>query len=113
MQKVWISLAFLTAALSLRAVNLSTYQYTGKPFTLFSCGPSGTVGTLDCPWGDSRIVSSYSPSDFVLATLKLSSPLAPNLNLQDVTGLPGFQLTISDGVQTFSTATSPPGVVAQ
>lgn len=115
MESAFVLVAMVCACFTLSgqpAAAQVSYEYTGRPFTLFSCGPSGP-GTGDCPWGDPRIVSSYTPSDFVSATLKLSTALGPNLNFQDVSGLPGFQLTMSDGVQTFSTATHPPGVLAE
>ena len=95
---------FLQAAFS--QVN---YQYNGNPFTFFSCGPSlDNMATMDCfnspAPGNSH--TSYIATDHVTATLTFSSALPANLNYQDVTGFPGFVLTMNDGHQTLSSATN-------
>ncbi len=87
-----------------------SYQYTGNPFAYFSCGPSspgpGTLGCFNDP-APGNTLTSYKATDHISATLTLSVALAPNLTLQDVTGLAGYQLTMSDGEQTYSSATTP------
>lgn len=60
------------------------YEYTGRNFDTFS-NPT-----------------SYRNSDRVTATVRLTSPLPPNLVLQDIRALPGFSLTMSDGQQTLT-----------
>ena len=105
------ALLFTTAQLSAQA----TYQYTGNPFTFFSCGPSSPgPGTLDCPNDPApgNALTSYTATDHVTATLTFTSPLAANLNYQDVSTLAGFQLTMSDGHQTLSTP-SPGGSIVR
>ena len=84
----------------------ATYTYTGHPFTLFSCGPSNPgPGTIDCSTpAPTNPDTSYTATDFVSATLTLSSPLAANLAFQDVSTLPGFQLSMNDGQQTLTNA---------
>ena len=80
----------------------TTYTYTGNPFTLFSCGPAVPgPGDVDCTTpAPTNPYTSYLPTDFVSATLTFDSPLGPNLALQDVRTLPGFQLTMADGRHT-------------
>jgi hypothetical protein len=96
----------------------ATYQYTGKSFTYFSCGPSAdNTATMDCfnfpAPGNSN--TSYTATDHVAATLAFDSPLVAGLNYQDVTGQAGFQLTMDDGHQTLisGTATAAGGVIAK
>lgn len=103
------SLSMLVFGLSsLPAATPATYQYTGNPFTLFSCGPSGFGGTMDCPNqpAPGNPLTSYTATDHVTATLTFTSPLPPNLNYVDVTTVPGFQLTMNDGHQTLVTGTA-------
>ncbi|HWC96363.1 MAG TPA: hypothetical protein VG456_06435 [Candidatus Sulfopaludibacter sp.] len=105
------------AALFLAGVTLplhaqTSYHYTGNPFTFFSCGSSGT-GTIDCPNDPApgNSLTSYTATDHVTATLTFTSALAPNLNYQDVSSLPGFQLTMNDGHQTLTTPAA--GLIAK
>jgi hypothetical protein len=102
-----IALAGFTLATVTARAQIS-YSYTGNPFTLFSCGPSGFGGTLDCPNAPApgNPHTSYTATDHVTATLIVSSALAPNLNYQDTTTVPGFQLTMNDGHQTLVTGTA-------
>jgi len=89
----------------------TSYQYTGHPFNLFTCGlePNSTNITVDCTFTNPQ--SSYTTADSVTATLTLAAPLAPNLVSQDVSSYPGFTLTMHDGLQTL-TATTPVGTRA-
>jgi hypothetical protein len=90
-----------------RASAQVSYQYTGNQFNLFSCGTNSTDnGTTDCSTPGPNANTSYSASNFVTATLTVTSALPPNLNFQSVTGLPGFQVTMSDGQQTLSSGSS-------
>src|SRR5579884_388755 len=104
------------AASSQPAAAQATYQYTGNPFTFFSCGlsPSGT-GTLGClnDPAPGNPLTSYTATDHVSATLTFDAPLGPNLNYQDVTSVSGFLLTMSDGHQNLSTASHPAGIIAK
>jgi hypothetical protein len=59
------------------------YLYEGHPFERFE-GPS------------------YSTDDFVSAVLVLDDPLPPNLSLEDITDLAGFEFVITDGHQTLT-----------
>ncbi len=88
------------------AVAQVTYQYQGNPFTLFSCGPnSDNTATSDCSTpAPTNPHTSYTATDFVSATLTLSSALPANFPLQDVRTLPGFQLTMDDGQHTVTDA---------
>jgi hypothetical protein len=100
------------------AVAQATYQYTGKPFTLFSCGPSSPgPGTLDCPNDPApgNALTSYTATDHVSATLTFDSPLAGGLNYSDVTSVAGFKLTLNDGHQTLisGTASAAGGLIAK
>ena len=104
-------LAFVCAGLALAtsAAAQAVYNYTGNPFTLFSCGPSvdagGTVtGTLLCAMPGPNGNTSYLATDKVTATLSLTSALPPNQTLVDVSLLPGFQLTMNDGRHTVTNA---------
>src|ERR1051325_6410444 len=74
---MWVWLALVSGPASAQAI----YQYTGNPFSSFSSP------------------TSYTASDFVTATLTLNQPLPGGLNLQNVTGLAGFRLTMGDGLQ--------------
>jgi len=96
-----ILLAF--AATSEHAAAQVTYSYTGNPFTLFSCGPSGSGGTLACSIPGPNANTSYTATDHVTATLTLDSPLGPNFAYSDISGLAGFSLTLNDGHQTITT----------
>lgn len=96
----------------------TTYQYTGNPFTFFSCGPSNPgPGTLDCfnAPAPRNTLTSYTATDHVAATLSFSAPLPANLNYQDVKSFAGFQLSMSDGHQTLvsGTPTAAGGVIAR
>jgi hypothetical protein len=104
--------SLLAAAASLMAQAAfaqTTYVYTGNPFTLFSCGLSSSGnGTKDCPNAPApgNPLTSYTATDHVTASLTVSSPLPPNLNYQDVTSFPGFQMSMNDGHQTLVTGTN-------
>jgi hypothetical protein len=80
----------------------ATYTYTGHPFTLFSCGPNAdNTATLDCSTpAPTNPNTSYLATDFVSATLTLSSPLPANYPIQDVRTLAGFHLSMNDGQHT-------------
>jgi hypothetical protein len=80
----------------------ATYHYTGHAFNAFSCGPtSDDMGTLVCSTpAPTNTNTSYSGADFVTATLSFTTALPANFTLQDVTGRPGFQLSLNDGLQT-------------
>ena len=94
------------AVLALPAAAQTSYHYTGNPFTFFSCGPAPNgQGTIDCANqpAPGNPLTSYTATDHVTATLTFTSPLAPNLNYQDVTALAGFSLTMNDGHQTLTT----------
>ena len=69
------------------------YQYEGNFFDLFSCDSISF-----CPTADPAF-TSYTTADFVRVSLILDARLPGNLQLQDVTTLPGFSLTINDGQQ--------------
>ena len=79
-----------------------TYQYTGNPFTLFSCGPNAdNTATLDCSTpAPTNTFTSYTATDFVTATLTLDAPLPANMALADVRSLAGFHLSMNDGQHT-------------
>jgi hypothetical protein len=66
------------------AVAVAMYDYVGKPYTFVA--PS----------------SPYTTSMFVTGTLTLDAPVPDGLTLAPITGLPGFALTMSDGVRTIS-----------
>ncbi len=85
--------AFVCAGLALAtsAAAQTVYNYTGNPFTQFSCG-GGSI----CATGGPNANTSYSAADVVTAKLELSAPLAPNLAFQDISGLAGFRLTLED-----------------
>lgn len=91
---VLMAVAFtLLVLLSQTATAQVEYHYTGNKFNRFSCG-----GNILCQTPNPAN-TSYTTADFVAATLTLDQPLAPNLTLADVTGLPGFNLTMNDGHQ--------------
>ena len=104
MQKILIS-ALMLATLGASASAQVTYQYTGNPFTLFSCGPNADdTSTLDCSTpAPTNIHTSYTATDHVTATLTFDAPLGPNFAYADVSTLPGFHLTFDDGQHTVST----------
>jgi hypothetical protein len=77
------------AASSQSAVAQATYIYTGNNYTAFS--------------------SPYTGSMRVTATLQLNDWLPPNLYCVDIRSLPGFRLTMSDGVQILDPATPTAG----
>ena len=98
------TILFGVAAMIAPAEAQVTYSYTGNPFTLFSCGPSGSGGTLDCSTAaPANPDTSYTATDHVTATLTLDSPLGPNFTYSDISALPGFSLTLNDGHQTITT----------
>jgi hypothetical protein len=75
----------------------TTYVYTGNGFKRFQC-PS-TPPPADCSAPGNG--NSYTTNDSVTAGLTLAQPLSYNMgNPQDVTSLEGFQLTMSDGLNT-------------
>lgn len=98
------ALACAGLGLATSAAAQAVYQYTGNPFTLFSCG-SATLCATPGPNPD----SSYTTMDFVSATLELSAPLAPNLVFQDISGLAGFRLTLEDRHQMMVVGTAGTG----
>jgi hypothetical protein len=114
MKKTHLRLAYMVLVFSALPLAAQTsYHYTWKPFTFFSCGPSSPgPGTLDCPNDPApgNPLTSYTATDHVTATLTFTSPLAPLLNYQDVSALPGFKLTMNDGHQILST---PGSVIAK
>jgi hypothetical protein len=81
----------------------SAMNIEGTPLTISHAGGGPDRGLL-CSTPDPAL-TSYTTSDFVQATLTFDQPLPANLHLQDVTGFPGFRLTINDGHQTL---VSPP-----
>lgn len=100
---VGFALACVGLAGAVPAAAQAIYQYTGNPFTLFSCGPSSGGGTLLCSSpAPSNPYTSYTATDFVSATLTLSAALPPNMALTDVRTLAGFELTMSDVRHTVS-----------
>jgi hypothetical protein len=80
----------------------ATYEYTGNPFTLFSCGPNSTnTGTLGCATpAPTNPLTSYTATDRVTATLTLDVALPASMPLTDVRTFAGFLLTMSDGQHT-------------
>lgn len=84
----------------------AVYQYTGNPFTLFSCGPTAdNMATLDCSTpAPTNPYTSYLATDRVTATLSFTNPLPADMAIQDVRTLAGFQLTMNDGHQTLTLA---------
>ena len=91
----------LVALAATPAAAQTTYQYTGNPFTLFSCGPhSSGTGTLLCATPGPNLNTSYLATDYVTATLVLDAPLPANMAITDVRGFPGFSLTLNDGRHT-------------
>ncbi|HKD08558.1 MAG TPA: Ig-like domain-containing protein [Bryobacteraceae bacterium] len=92
-----ILLSLIGACWSSSANAQVTYQYTGNPFTLFTCG-----GNSLCPTPGPNANSSYTPTDKVTGTLTLATSLPAGLNLQDISGLAGFQISLNDGHQTMT-----------
>ena len=80
----------------------ATYNYSGNPFTLFSCGPSNPgPGTILCSTpSPANPLTSYTATDHVTATLTLATPLPANLAITDVRTSPGFALSMNDGQHT-------------
>ena len=98
---------FLAATLSAQAAGAdAVYQYTGNPFTQFSCGPAeGGEGTILCSTpAPTNTETSYLATDFVSATLTFDEALPPSLTLQNVANRPGAALTMTDGHQTLTIA---------
>ncbi len=77
------ALAILSVSFATPANAQVLYEYTGNGFTVFT--PSEG--------------SSYTNDDHVRATLTFLAPLPANLDQVDVTGFPGFGLTLADGHQ--------------
>jgi hypothetical protein len=85
------SVVLIVGALTGFPAVAATYRYTGPNFIQYS--------------------GSYTAKDHLAATLRLSNPLPPSFcpgggMVQqgcDVTGMPGFSLQMSDGVQTLET----------
>jgi len=104
MQKLLMS-TLMIATLGASASAQVSYQYTGNPFTLFSCGPNADdTATMDCSTpAPANIHTSYTATNHVTATLTLATPLGPNFTFADVSTLPGFHLTLDDGQHTVST----------
>jgi len=78
----------------------ATYSYTGRAFTLFSCGVNEFGNTSDCSTPGPNANTSYTATDHVTATLILASPLPANLAIQDVSTFAGFSLSMNDGEHT-------------
>src|SRR6185437_8875586 len=101
---------FGVTAMSERGAAQATYSYTGNPFMFFSCGPNAddtaTMGCSGAP-APGNTLTSYTATDHVTATLTLDSPLGPNFAYSDISGLPGFSLTLNDGQQTVTTPIGP------
>lgn len=105
----------LTVAISNeRAAAQVTYSYTGNPFTLFSCGPNqDDTATMDCTTpAPTNQDTSYTATDHVIATLILDSALGANFPFSDVSGLPGFSLSMNDGHQTVTAPAPGEGLFA-
>jgi hypothetical protein len=62
------------------------YQYTGNPYT-FATSP-------------------YTTNMFVTARIRLDNPLPSDLSFSDISGLSGFVLTMNDGIETLTSASS-------
>ena len=99
-----VALACAGLGLATGAAAQAVYQYTGNPFTLFSCG-----GATLCATPGPNPNTSYTTTDFVSAKLELSAPLAPNLVFQDISGLAGFRLTLEDRHQVMVAGTAGTG----
>jgi hypothetical protein len=96
------ALALFGLVLSSQPVHAqASYTYTGNPFNLFSCGPAvPPPGDVLCSTPGPNGFTSYAAANFVSGTLTFTNPLPASMSLQDVTGLPGFQLTLNDGQHT-------------
>lgn len=109
---VFMGLTLLAPAARAQA----TYNYTGNVFQYFSCGPAspgpGTEGCLYDP-APGNLLTSYTATDKVTATLTFDAALPANMPLQDVRSVSGFQLTLNDGHQTLTSAAYPGGTVAE
>ena len=99
MRKFFIFLALTAAALlaAQTAFGQVTYTYTGKPFSLFSCG-----GNSLCSTPGPNANTSYSATDIVTGTLTLASALPGGLSLADISGYAGFKIALNDGHQTMT-----------
>jgi len=84
-----------TPGVETTSLGTMTYTYTGHGFTKFECSTSPTT---DCPAPGPG--NNYTTKDSVTAGLTLASALGANSGPVSVTSLPGFQLTISDGLNT-------------
>ena len=93
----------------------TTYFYRGNNFNSFSCGDVNGLGS-SCSTPTAG--DTYTTSDYVFASLTVTSPLAPNLSQVSIydpynnTTAPGFLLTMQDGQQTFSSADSNMSIAA-
>ena len=109
------SLACATIVLSATVISARpaeaqvVYTYTGNEFTRFSCGLDAFGQDLSCPAPGAG--TSYTTSNRLTITIELANPLPPNLFQLDGAGnpsvveiwqLPGFRLTITDGLQTLT-----------
>ena len=91
----------------------ATYNYTGNPFTLFSCGGnSDGVSWSLCSTPGPNANSTYTATDKVTATLVLTNPLPASQAITDVRTFAGFHLTLSDGEHTV-TDTDQQGMFAE
>lgn len=103
---ILLGVCWMLTSLAQPAFAQATYTYTGHPFTLFSCGPNAdNTATMDCSTpAPTNPNTSYTATNFVSATLTLSSPLPANFAIQDVRTLAGFHLTMNDGQHTVTDA---------
>ena len=104
MQKILFA-TFIIATLSVSASAQATYNYTGNPFALFSCGGNtdGVSWSL-CSTPGPNVNSTYTATDKVTATLVLANPLPASQAITDVRTFAGFHLTLSDGEHTVTDA---------
>lgn len=80
-----------------------TYTYHGNPFTVFSCGPD-PYGFDTCSTPGPNQYTSYTAANSVTATVTLDAALPANMPWQELWLLPGFRLTLTDGIQTLTFA---------